>query len=98
MKGAGNRARRRVTGVAVYAFTALSTLISLGLLLYLLLFLLLKGAGAINPANVLDFKMAVKLHAAGMMASVANTSIPFLVQGTCADPVFRRYDVELMQP
>src|SRR5262249_9576636 len=51
----------------------------------------LSGNGDISPTNALDFKMAVKLHASGssMMTSVANTSIPFFVQGTSSDPVFR---------
>ena len=40
----------------------------------------LSGGGTISPANALDFRMAAK---------VAGESIPFLVQGTSADPVFR---------
>jgi AsmA protein len=38
------------------------------------------GAGTVSPANALDFRMT---------ARVANQSIPFLVQGTAADPSFR---------
>ncbi len=49
----------------------------------------LAGSGTISPANALDFRMTAKLHTAGLMASVADSAIPFLVQGTCADPVFR---------
>jgi AsmA protein len=40
----------------------------------------LTGAGTINPANALDFRMTAK---------VAGHAIPFFVQGTSADPVFR---------
>jgi len=29
------------------------------------------------------------VHTSGLLAVVANTPIPFTVQGTCADPVFR---------
>src|SRR3954462_7330901 len=49
----------------------------------------LGGAGKIGPANALDFHMTAKLHTAGVMAAVAEQSIPFFVQGTCAEPVFR---------
>ncbi len=45
---AASKARRRFMSGFAYFFTALSTVVSLGLLLYLLLFLLLKGVGAIN--------------------------------------------------
>jgi AsmA protein len=40
----------------------------------------ISGAGTVSPSNALDFKMTAK---------VANESIPFLVQGTAADPSFR---------
>ena len=29
------------------------------------------------------------VHTSGLLAVVGNTPIPFTVQGTCADPVFR---------
>jgi AsmA protein len=48
----------------------------------------LSGAGAISPANALDFKMSAKLHTSGVLAVVSKENIPFLVGGTCADPVF----------
>jgi AsmA protein len=38
------------------------------------------GAGTVSPSNALDFKMTAK---------VANQSVPFLVQGTAADPSIR---------
>jgi AsmA protein len=49
----------------------------------------LTGAGTVSPANELDFKMSATVHAAGLLAAVGNTPIPFTVQGTCANPVFR---------
>jgi AsmA protein len=49
----------------------------------------LAGAGSVSPAKALDFRMTAKLHTAGMMAAIGNTSIPFLVQGTASEPVFR---------
>ncbi len=49
----------------------------------------LAGTGGISPSNALDFKMSAKLHTSGALALVANENIPFLVTGTCADPVFR---------
>jgi AsmA protein len=49
----------------------------------------LSGAGTVSPANELDFKMSATVHTSGLMAVVGNTPIPFTVQGTCADPVFR---------
>ena len=49
----------------------------------------LSGAGTVSPANELDFKMSATVHTSGLMAIVGNTPIPFTVQGTCADPVFR---------
>ena len=49
----------------------------------------LTGAGTVSPANELDFKMSATVQTSGLLAVVGNTSIPFTVQGTCADPVFR---------
>ncbi|HWC97857.1 MAG TPA: AsmA family protein [Candidatus Sulfopaludibacter sp.] len=40
----------------------------------------LSGGGTVSPANALDFKMTAAIH---------NTPIPFTVQGTAAEPVFR---------
>ena len=47
------------------------------------------GGGTISPANVLEFKMSVAVHTGGMMAMVSDKPIPFLVEGTCSQPVFR---------
>jgi AsmA protein len=49
----------------------------------------LSGAGTVSPSNELDFKMSATVHTSGLLAAVSDTPIPFTVQGTCADPVFR---------
>jgi AsmA protein len=49
----------------------------------------MSGAGTVSPANDLDFKMSAQVHTSGMLAVMGNTPIPFTVQGTCANPVFR---------
>jgi AsmA protein len=49
----------------------------------------LTGSGTISPANALDFKMAAAVHTSGLMAAVSDKPIPFTVEGTCSDPVFR---------
>jgi len=47
------------------------------------------GAGTVSPANQLDFKMSATVHTSGVLAVAGNTPIPFTVQGTCSNPVFR---------
>jgi AsmA protein len=49
----------------------------------------LSGAGSVSPANNLDFNMVATVHTSGLLRVVSNTPIPFTVQGTCADPIFR---------
>ena len=49
----------------------------------------LTGGGTISPANALDFKMSVAVHTGGLAAVINDRPIPFLVEGTCSDPVFR---------
>jgi AsmA protein len=49
----------------------------------------LTGAGTVSPANELDFKMSAIVHASGLLAVVGNTPIPFTVEGTCSQPVFK---------
>ena len=49
----------------------------------------LSGAGTVSPANQLDFKMTALVHTSGLLAVVGNTPIPFTVEGTCANPVFK---------
>lgn len=51
----------------------------------------LSGAGTISPANALNFKMRAKLHTGGVLSIVnpsGQTSIPFSIQGTSAEPKF----------
>jgi AsmA protein len=49
----------------------------------------LRGDGTISPTNALDFKMSAALHTTGTAAVIANKNIPFFVQGTSAQPVFK---------
>jgi AsmA protein len=49
----------------------------------------LSGAGTVSPENELNFKMSASVHTSGLMAIVGNTPIPFTVEGTCANPVFK---------
>jgi AsmA protein len=49
----------------------------------------LEGGGTISPANALDFKMRATLHTAALAAVINNTAIPFMIEGTAANPVFR---------
>ena len=49
----------------------------------------LTGAGSISPTNALDFRMTATVHTSGLLRVVANTPIPFTVEGTAANPVFR---------
>ncbi len=51
----------------------------------------LSGAGTVSPTNALDFKMRANLHTGAMLDIVnpsGNTSVPFSIQGTSADPKF----------
>jgi hypothetical protein len=57
----------------------------------------LTGAGVINNNQTLDFKMLLKLvGGGGMLGQITNISsgvqskgIPFLIEGTSSDPVFK---------
>ena len=49
----------------------------------------LNGNGTISPANALAFKMTAVAHAGGIAAVVNNAPIPFTIEGTTTDPVFR---------
>ena len=49
----------------------------------------LTGSGTVSPENALDFKMSASVQASGLAAALRNEPIPFTVQGTCAEPVFR---------
>jgi len=49
----------------------------------------LSGAGTVSPENALNFKMSAIVHASGIMAVVGKTPIPFTVEGTASEPVFK---------
>ncbi len=48
----------------------------------------LNGAGSISPASDLDFKMSATIQTT-RSAALSKTAVPFSVQGTAADPVFK---------
>ncbi|MCC7175333.1 MAG: hypothetical protein IT159_09065 [Bryobacterales bacterium] len=48
----------------------------------------LKGAGTISPTNTLDFKMSATIQTS-RSAALSRTAVPFFVQGTAMNPVFR---------
>jgi len=49
----------------------------------------LTGGGTVNPASELDFKMAAAVKTGGVMGVISGAPIPFLVAGTCSNPVFK---------
>jgi len=53
----------------------------------------LNGVGTVSAAHALDFKMRATLHTSGgVMAAIGqkgDTSVPFLIEGTSANPIFR---------
>ena len=48
----------------------------------------LHGSGTISPANALEFKMSATVQTA-RSAVLSKTAVPFFVQGTAMEPVFR---------
>ncbi|HTQ53044.1 MAG TPA: AsmA family protein [Bryobacteraceae bacterium] len=52
-----------------------------------------EGAGTISPSQALDFKMRATLHtgnaAMALIGAKSDTGVPFLVEGTASNPVFR---------
>ncbi|HEX8986274.1 MAG TPA: AsmA family protein [Bryobacteraceae bacterium] len=48
----------------------------------------LNGAGTISPANALDFKMTATVQTT-RPAALSRTAIPFFVQGTAMNPIFK---------
>jgi AsmA protein len=48
----------------------------------------LNGSGTVSPANALDFKMSATVQTA-RSAALSQTAVPFFVQGTATDPVFK---------
>lgn len=49
----------------------------------------LSGAGAISPAQALDFKMSATLHTSGTAAILSKAAVPFLIGGTEQNPIFK---------
>jgi AsmA protein len=47
------------------------------------------GAGTISASNELNFKMNAMVHTSGILAVVGNKPIPFTVEGTSSNPVFK---------
>lgn len=47
------------------------------------------GAGTISAANELNFRMSAMVHTSGILAVVGNKPIPFTVEGTSSNPVFK---------
>lgn len=47
------------------------------------------GAGTISESNALDFKMSAMVHTSGLLAVIGNKPIPFTVEGTASQPVFK---------
>ena len=47
------------------------------------------GAGTISQTNALDFKMTAIVHTSGLLAVIGNKPIPFTVEGTASEPVFK---------
>lgn len=65
--------RRRITSILVYTVTSLCTVVSLGLLLYLLLFLLFQGASALNWDFFTKPPSAVGEPGGGILTSLLGT-------------------------
>ena len=49
----------------------------------------LTGGGKISAARELDYRMFAAVHTGGVIALVNDKPIPFLVSGTCSNPVFK---------
>lgn len=49
----------------------------------------ISGSGAVSPSDALDFKMSATVQTTGLAAVMGHTPIPFQIQGTASDPVFR---------
>ncbi|MBE0660223.1 MAG: hypothetical protein IH602_21195 [Bryobacteraceae bacterium] len=48
----------------------------------------LKGSGTVSPANALDFRMSATIQTS-RSALLSQTPVPFFIQGTATDPVFK---------
>ena len=49
----------------------------------------LSGQGTISPQHALDFRMLATLATSGAIKEMLGQNIPFLIQGTSANPSFR---------
>jgi AsmA protein len=53
----------------------------------------LSGGGTVSPSQALDFKMRATRHTAGaalaMRGAKGDAGVPFLIEGTASNPVFR---------
>jgi AsmA protein len=49
----------------------------------------LSGSGTISPINMLDFKMNANVQAARVTSALGNISVPFTVEGSSSNPVFK---------
>jgi AsmA protein len=53
----------------------------------------LSGGGTVSPSQALDFKMRATLHTGGaalaMLGAKGGAGVPFLIEGTASNPVFR---------
>jgi AsmA protein len=49
----------------------------------------LNGGGTISPESALNFQMQAAVHTSGFAKVVNDTPIPFTIEGTCSQPVFK---------
>jgi AsmA protein len=49
----------------------------------------LTGQGTVSPQHALNFRMVAKLQTSGAVRQLLGQNVPFLIQGTSADPSFR---------
>ncbi len=84
---AANAIRRRVTGMVVQIFTGACTLVAVGLLLYLLIFLIIKGAGAINWDFLTKEAAAVGEEGGGIISSISGTAIIVSIATAIGAPI-----------
>src|SRR6476659_3438394 len=82
-----NKARRRVVGALAYGFTGLCTLAALGLLIYLLLFLIIQGAGAINWDFLTKESAAVGEEGGGIISSLSGTAMIVSIAAILGVPI-----------
>ena len=49
----------------------------------------LSGGGTVSPADALDFKMSATLHTSGAVAILSKAAVPFRIEGTEENPIFK---------